>query len=79
MKTAISIPDRLFMEGEQLAKKLKINRSDLYQQALANYLQSFEDKALLAKINAVYTNEHEGKDKVVQSAQRRQALNNEWS
>ncbi|MDQ3770789.1 MAG: ribbon-helix-helix protein, CopG family [Actinomycetota bacterium] len=38
MKTAISIPDELFGEAEEMARKTGKSRSQLYQEALAEYL-----------------------------------------
>jgi len=35
MKTAISIPDRVFRSAEQLAARLGVSRSELYSKALA--------------------------------------------
>ena len=38
MKTAISIPDGLFDEAEQLAKRTKRSRSQIFSDALKEYL-----------------------------------------
>jgi metal-responsive CopG/Arc/MetJ family transcriptional regulator len=38
MKTAISLPDHLFDEAETLAARLGKSRSQLYAQALAEYV-----------------------------------------
>jgi Arc/MetJ family transcription regulator len=38
MKTAISIPDDLFADAEQLARKLKKSRSRLYGDAVREYV-----------------------------------------
>jgi predicted transcriptional regulator len=38
MKTAISVPDRLFDQAEKLAHKTGKSRSQIYQEALAEYL-----------------------------------------
>ena len=38
MKTAISLPDRLFREAEQHARRAQKSRSQLYAEALAEYL-----------------------------------------
>lgn len=39
MKTAISVPNRVFQHGERLAKRLELSRSELYSRALAEYLE----------------------------------------
>lgn len=38
MKTAVSIPDDVFEKAERLARRMKQSRSDLFSQALAEYL-----------------------------------------
>jgi len=38
MKTAVSVPDRVFKSAERLAKHLKKSRSQLYSEALAEYV-----------------------------------------
>jgi metal-responsive CopG/Arc/MetJ family transcriptional regulator len=38
MKTAVSLPDHLFRAAERHAKRLRKSRSQLYAEALAEYL-----------------------------------------
>ena len=38
MKTAISLPDAIYRDAERLAKRLKKSRSQLYSEALAEYV-----------------------------------------
>lgn len=38
MKTAISLPDDLFSKAEEIARKSGKSRSEVYQEALAEYL-----------------------------------------
>jgi len=38
MKTAVSIPDDVFEEAEQLASELKTSRSNLYSRALREFV-----------------------------------------
>jgi metal-responsive CopG/Arc/MetJ family transcriptional regulator len=38
MKTAVSVPDRLFRAAEQYARRAEKSRSQLYAEALAEYL-----------------------------------------
>ncbi len=51
MKTAISIPDKLFAEAEREAKRLGISRSKLYQSALENMIRAKRGAALTKRIN----------------------------
>ena len=53
MKTAISLPDRLFAEGEALAERLSLSRSALYRRALEAYLRTFREDELIRRINEV--------------------------
>ena len=38
MKVAVSIPDAVFSEAEDLAKRLKASRSEIYSRALGEFL-----------------------------------------
>ena len=53
MKTAISIKDNVFQEAEKFAKKAKISRSQLYSDAVEEYLAKRNEADLIAQINAV--------------------------
>jgi len=39
VKTAISIPDRVFRSAEQLAARLGVSRSELYSKALISLIE----------------------------------------
>jgi predicted transcriptional regulator len=54
MKVAISLPDPVFAAAEQLAKELRVPRSQLYADAIAQYLERRGAAAVTAKLNAVY-------------------------
>lgn len=54
MKVAISLPDPVFAAAEQLAKELRVPRSQLYAEAIAQYLERRGAGAVTAKLNAVY-------------------------
>jgi predicted transcriptional regulator len=51
MKTAISIPDGLFEQGEALARRLGKSRSQIYREALAEYLARRETSAVTAALD----------------------------
>ncbi len=59
MKTAISIPDTLFEDAEQLAQLLGISRSRLYQRAMAAYLEREGQQAITDALNRVYGDDPE--------------------
>ncbi|MCK4539222.1 MAG: ChpI protein [Candidatus Krumholzibacteria bacterium] len=54
MKTAISIPDNLFLAAEKLADRLGLSRSALFQNALRSFLQEHRDEGVTEGLNAVY-------------------------
>lgn len=53
MKTAISLPDDLFDEAEHYAQRAKMNRSQLYSQALIEYLARHSPEAVTEAMNQV--------------------------
>lgn len=65
MKTAISLPDELFERAERAAERLRLNRSQLYAQALQEYLDRTDPEALTAAFNVVYSTEPSDLDPVL--------------
>lgn len=53
MKTAISIPDKVFEEAERLAERLQTSRSQLYTRALAEFVARHDDDQIAAAMNRV--------------------------
>jgi len=53
MKTAVSIPDELFRQADELAQRLGKSRSEIYREALADYLARREPGAVTHALNAV--------------------------
>ncbi len=51
MKTAISLPDKLFKEAEREAKRRGVTRSKLYQTALERLIKHRDDDAITKRIN----------------------------
>jgi hypothetical protein len=56
MKTAISIPDRLFRSTEKAAHKLQISRSRFYAAAASHFLHEIKCGNVTDRLNAVYDN-----------------------
>jgi hypothetical protein len=54
VKTAISIPDGIFEEAERLAKIRGWSRSELYANAVFEYVKSERFLGVREKLNAVY-------------------------
>ena len=57
VKTAVSVQKSLFDQVESLAKKLNISRSRLFNLALADYIERYQNQALLEEINQAYSDE----------------------
>ena len=60
MKTAISIPDDLFRAAERVAKRLGLSRSELYQRAVAAFLERQSDALVTDALNEIYREEEPG-------------------
>jgi metal-responsive CopG/Arc/MetJ family transcriptional regulator len=53
MKTAISVPNDLCESADQLARQLAVTRSQLYVNALREYVATRRQQGLTEQINAV--------------------------
>ena len=58
MKTAISLPDKVFFQAEETAQNLGISRSALYLNALTEYLKKHNRKNITQKLNEVYNDDY---------------------
>jgi metal-responsive CopG/Arc/MetJ family transcriptional regulator len=54
MKTAISLPDGVFREAEQFARRFKKSRSQLYAEAIVEYLERHGPDAITESMNRVW-------------------------
>jgi predicted transcriptional regulator len=77
MKTAISIPDRVFRVAERLAHRLKKSRSELYSAAVAEYVARRDPDAVTAAMDAVCDEVDTNPDPFLRSAARRVFERNE--
>ncbi len=78
MKVAISLPDPVFRAAETLARRLRKSRSQLYAEAIAEYVGARGAKALTAKLDAVYGKESSGLDPVLRYAQLERLSREAW-
>jgi hypothetical protein len=60
VKTAVSIPDRVYRSAEKLAARLGVSRSELYAKALASLVEKHSEDLVTAQLNEVYGPEGEG-------------------
>jgi metal-responsive CopG/Arc/MetJ family transcriptional regulator len=54
MKTAISLPDDLFLRAEAFAHQKTMNRSELYAKALTDYLEQHDHNSITTQLNDIY-------------------------
>lgn len=78
MKTAISIPDELFDRAEELARKSGKSRSQLYQDALAEYLLRRDPDSVTQAMDEVVGDIGREDDPWLAGAGRRGLERNEW-
>jgi predicted transcriptional regulator len=78
MKVAISVPDQVFKAGEQLARQLRLSRSQLYAEALAAYLGSRGAAAVTTKLNEVYATDSSTLDPALRALQLRSLSHEAW-
>jgi len=69
MKVAISLPDPVFSAAEKLAYRLRVSRSQLYAQALEEYLGKRQDSLVTERLNTVYASVQEPLDPALDAAQ----------
>ncbi len=78
MKTAISVPDPIFFSAERIAKKMKKSRSQVYSEAVAEYVARHEPDTVTEQINAVCDEVDTRPDPFVTEAARRILAGNDW-
>ena len=78
MKTAVSIPDDVFEEAERLARRTKKSRSQLFSEALKEYVARHAPEDVTDAMNQVCAEVGEAVDEFVSSASRRVLERNEW-
>ena len=78
MKVAVSIPDDVFSEADQLAKQLKASRSELYARALHAFVGSYAPDRVTQAINEVVDALGTQPDEFTRAAARRALERVEW-
>jgi len=78
MKTAISLPDQLFREAEQHARRAQKSRSQLYADALAEYLARHAPDEVTDAMNRVVDGLDADNDGFPQAAARGVLARSEW-
>jgi len=78
MKTAISIPDEVFAEAERLARRKKKSRSQLYAEAVKEYVARHDPDAVTDAMDRVCEDVGADPDPAVSAAARRVLERSEW-
>ena len=71
MKTAVSLPDRIFRAAERHARRARKSRSQLYAEAIAEYLARHAPEEVTDAMNRVVDQLTDGTDPFVAAASRR--------
>jgi len=78
MKTAISIPDDLFDGADRLARRTGQSRSELYSQAIREYVARHQPDEITAAYDLICREEQPALDEFVAEAARRTLERTEW-
>ncbi len=78
MKTAISLPDEVFEQAERLAQRMKKSRSEIYREALAEYVARHEPDAVTEALDRVAKGIDTRPDALSSAAARRILEPTEW-
>jgi metal-responsive CopG/Arc/MetJ family transcriptional regulator len=71
MKTTVSLPDDLFLQAEAAAKRLRVSRSQLYANAIREFLERTSAENVTDRLNDVYSRRRARLDPVLHRAQIR--------
>jgi metal-responsive CopG/Arc/MetJ family transcriptional regulator len=69
MKIAISVPDSVFEEAEDMARRLKVSRSELYARAVKAFIAAHSGSQIREALDRVYATEDSRVDPALERAQ----------
>ena len=78
MKTAVSLPDELFVKVEKTAERLGISRSRLFALALEEYLLERQPEEITRALNELYESEPSSVDAIVAGMQTASTRDESW-
>jgi metal-responsive CopG/Arc/MetJ family transcriptional regulator len=78
MKTAISLPDELFEEADTLASRLGKSRSQLYAEAISDYVARHDAETITDRMNRVLDSVGEAFDSALEAAALETLRRVEW-
>ena len=78
MKTAVSLPDDLFLSAEAAARRLRVSRSQLYAKAICDFLERQQATAITERLNDVYSRHQAKVDPGLHGAQLKSLQKDAW-
>lgn len=78
MKTAVSVPDEIFAKAERLGRRMKKSRSELFSNALAEYIARHAPDHVIETMNQVCSEIGGHADPFLAAASRRILERSEW-
>lgn len=78
MKTAVSIPDDLFRKADELASRMGKSRSEVYRDALNDYLSRREPGAVTRALDEIADELSAEEHAFTAAAARRTLAQSEW-
>jgi hypothetical protein len=78
MKTAVSIPEAVFRAGEQVKRRLRISRSELYAKALAVFVREHSGEGVTEALDRVYADQPSTFDPILARLQYASISRKNW-
>ncbi len=78
MKVAVSVPDLIFNAAERLAKQRQMARSQLFTEALEEYVLRHGSDAITSKLNDIYSSEDSKVETTLFRAQLASLKHEKW-
>jgi predicted DNA-binding protein len=78
MKTAISLPEAIFKEAEQFARRTKKTRSQLYSEAIAEYLARHAPNDITETMNDVCDRLGQFEPQFIKAAAQKTLKKEQW-
>lgn len=78
MKTAVSIPDKIYRDAERLSRRLKKSRSRVYTEAVTEYVARHDPDAVTEAMNRVCEEVDTRSDPAISAAAKRTLEGVEW-
>jgi metal-responsive CopG/Arc/MetJ family transcriptional regulator len=82
IKTAISLPESVFTQTEEIAKEMKMSRSTLVTRALEEFIDRYQNQQLLSALDAAYEEPQDGFESMLMTQMQQshqQVIEKEWN